>query len=746
MTPANDAPDNPSRRRALQTAGGGLAIAFLWLNAGPAKAMISARRQPGDAAAAMADGNPAFAPNAFIRIDSNGAVRLVIPSVEMGQSIYTGFAMLLAEELEVGLDQVKVEHAPPSTELYGMPLVGGQLTGGSTSTRSGWQVLREAGAVARTLLVSVAAARWKVPAAECSVVRGVITHGPTGRHTGYGDVASAAAALPMPGAVTLKTPVEFSLIGKPVRRVDAAGKVDGSLPFGIDVKVPGMKVATVQASPVFGGRLLRVDDSRARMVPGFVAVLRLDDAVAVVGEHFWAARKGMEALDIEWDNGPNAHLTTDALFAMLESAVGRVAPIVGRKAGLRPATGQTVSATYRLPMLAHATMEPLNATVHVTSDRCEIWAGSQVPVRCVDAAVAITGLTADEVVFHPQYLGGGFGRRLEHDYVEQAIHFAKQVPYPLQVIWTREEDIRQDIVRPPYLDRVEAVLDDSGLPVWFADRTTGPSVLARFMPAALTKDGLDGDIVECAAETPYDLPNVLVDWVRQDMPAGMRIGWWRGVGPLHNLYVVEGFIDELAHAVGQDPVSYRRRLLHKNPRTRAVLDLAAEKAGWGRKQAPGQGMGVAVGEPFGSHVAAVVEAAVGPDGLVRLSRVIVAVDCGIAINESSVEAQIQGGVLFGLSAALFSRVTVKDGAVEQSNFHDYRVLRINEVPVVEVHRVVSTESPGGLGELGTAIIAPALFNAVFAATGVRLRELPVDPAKLVTGVRPATTGPSGDHG
>ena len=709
-----------SRRAALQA--GGLALAFTWVGGGKAFAAISARQQPADAAAALADGNPAFAPNAFIRIDADGGVRLVMPMVEMGQAIYTGSAMLLAEELGVELDQVRVEHSPPNEALYGMPLLGGQITGGSTSTRGTYAVLREAGAVARTLLVGAAAAQWSVDPTSCTVARGVVSHPASNRQLGFGALAAAAAKLPMPAKVALKDPKDFKLIGLPLRRVDSASKVDGSTQFGIDVRVPGMKVATVKASPTLGGVLASVDDKAARAIPGVLDVLRIKDAVAVVGEHFWAAKRGLDALKIQWTPGQNATLTTQQLRSALADALAKDKAIVGKETGKRP-EGTLVQATYDLPMLAHATMEPLNTTVHVRPDGCEIWVGTQVPARCVSVAAKITGLAADKVVLHNQYLGGGFGRRLETDSVEQAVAFAR---------WTREEDIRHDIVRPMYHDDISAVVDGDGQILWFGDRISGGTVLGRWAPAFMGKDGMDGDLIECVAEPCYDLPNLKVEWVRHDMPSGLNVGWWRGVGPTHNLFVLESFIDELAQRAKKDPVAYRRAMLKKNPRTLAVLDLAADKIGWGKGALPPRvGRGVAVGDPFGSRVCAMVEVEVTPQGEVRLRRAVVALDCGIAVNASSIEAQIQGGLLFGLSAALFSEITLREGAIEQSNFHDYRMLRINESPPVEVHTVRSSEAPGGLGEVGTAIAAPALANAIFAATGVRLRALPVNRALLV---------------
>nr|WP_315249709.1 molybdopterin cofactor-binding domain-containing protein [uncultured Duganella sp.] len=713
-----------STRRSLLKAAG-LSVAFVWMaTPKPALALISPHRQAGDGKAAGADGRPAFAPNAFVRIDASGAIRLVMPMVEMGQAIYTGSCMLLAEELDVGLDQIQVEHAPPSDELYGMRLLKGQITGGSTSTRSTFSELRQAGAIARTLLVAAAAAKWKVAPESCVVERGVIHHRPSGRSVKYAQVAAAAGKLPDPGQVRLKDPHEFRLIGKPMARLDSADKVNGATRFGIDVSVPGMRVATVKASPVFGGKLVRVDERAARALPGVIDVLRIDNAVAVVATHFWAARRGLELLDIEWNNGANARLNTGQLRGALAASQASGKAILGREVGSKPA-GELIQATYKLPMLAHATMEPLNATVHVTSERCEIWAGTQVPTRVVANAAKITGLPVDSVVLHAQYLGGGFGRRLETDYVDQAVAFARLVRYPLKVIWTREEDIRHDIVRPMYHDVISAVVDASGYPLWFGDRICSATVLGRWRPGGMRKNGLDGDAIECAADLPYAVPNLKVEWVRHDMPPGLLVGWWRGVGALHNLFIVESFFDELAHRAKADPVTWRKALLRNNPRSTAVLELAAAKMGWGSKLPPRVGRGVALGEPFGSKVCAMVEVEVDAHGNVRLRRAVVAVDCGIPVNTGSIEAQIQGGLLFGLSAALFNEITIDNGAIRQSNFNDYRMIRMNETPNVEVHIVNSAEAPGGIGEVGTAIAAPALANAIFAATGVRLRELPI---------------------
>jgi len=719
-----DVPANPARRELIKQ--GGLVVAFLWL--GGASRVLGFPQ-----GTRLDEGHPQFAPNAFVRVASDGSVQLVMPCVEMGQGAYTGQATLLAEELDLGLDQITVEHAPANRQLYANTLLGDQATGGSTTIRFCWTSLRDAGAVARYMLVSAAAQRWKVDPSQCTTARGVVTHAGSGRTLRYGELAEAAAQIAPPPKPPLKDPKDFQLIGKSLRRVDTAGKVDGSLPFGIDIRLPGMKVATVRACPTFGGTLGAVDDTRTRAVPGVIKVVKLDNAVAVIAEHFWAAKKGMDVLDIQWERGAGASYTTEQLFKDLADASEHGTPILAREVGhVDKAQGKLVSATYQLPLLAHAAMEPINTTVHVHPDGCDIWVGTQVPARCVDVAMRVTGLPAEKIQVHNQYLGGGFGRRLFEDSIGQAVAVARQVDYPVKVLWTREEDITQDRYRPAYYDRISATLDAQGRPIAWTDRTTGASVMATFAPPAMGKNGLDPDLVECAAELPYQIPNMRVEWVRHDMPNGLPIGWWRGVGPTHNVFVVESFIDELAAAAGKDPLAYRRDILADNPRAKGVLELAAQKAGWGSGSLPARhGRGIALAAPFGSYLCVVTEVEVSPQGEVKLLRAVAAVDCGTVINPNTVEAQIQGGLVFGWSAALYSGITLKEGAVEQRNFNDYRVLRLNQTPPIEVHLVASQEVPGGIGETGTVMAMPSLTNAIFAATGVRLRTLPIDRAALV---------------
>ena len=685
-----------------------------------------------------------FSPNAFIRIDRDGRVTLIMHKVEMGQGTYTSMSMLLAEELEVDLGDVRLEHAPADDARYAEPLFGVQETGGSTSVRGNWEPLRRAGASARSLLVAAAAATWSVDPASCHAARGSVIHDPTNRSLGYGALVDKAATLRVPSRVPLKDPKDFKLIGTPAKRVDAPAKVDGTAQFGIDVRLAGMKVATVAACPVFGGKLASVDDAKAKAIPGVRQIVRLEDAVAVVADHMWAAKQGLAALDIRWDDGPIAGLATaDIVRALAEASQkpGVVARAEGDAAAALAGADRKIEAVYELPFLAHATLEPVNCTVHVRPDGCDLWLGTQVPTFTQTAAAKLTGLPRGKVRVHNHLLGGGFGRRLEVDFVVRAVQIAKQVSGPVKVVWTREEDIQHDMYRPYYYDRIAAGLDAGGKPVAWTHRVTGSSIMARVASELFPKNlrviralglhqlmasikGLDTDAVEGAVEPPYDLPNIRVEYVRQE-PPGIPTAFWRGVGPTHSIFVVESFIDELAAAARQDPVAYRRALLDRSPRAKAVLDLAAEKAGWGQPLPPRSARGVALLHAFGSYIAQVAEVAVSPQGDVRVTRVVCAVDCGTIVNPDTVKAQMEGGIVFGVTGALFGEITIKGGRVEQHNFKDYRMLRINEAPVIEVHLVPSTETPGGVGEPGTSCVMPAVANAIFAATGTRIRKLPV---------------------
>ena len=707
-----------SRRGFLQVgavAGGGL--------------MLSLSLPFANGKAAASDG---FAPNAFIRIQGDGQIVLTMPYVEMGQGTYTSIPMLIAEELEVGLKQVQVEHAPPNEKLYGNPLIGGvQATGNSNAIRAAWQPLRQAGAIARTMLVSAAAKRWNVEPASCRAQSGEVVHAPTRRSIKYGALAADAARMPVPEKVALKRPQDFKLIGTPAKRLDTPAKVNGTAVYGIDVRPPGVKIATLAQSPVFGGRVKNLDDTAAKAVKGVHQIVRLDDAVAVVADHMGAAKKGMAALVIEWDDGPHAKLNTEDIVGELEKATlksGAVAQTVGDTGTAMASAATKVEAIYQVPFLAHATMEPMNCTVHVRKDSCEVWVGNQVLARAQAAAAQVTGLPLDKVVVHNHLIGGGFGRRLEIDGVKRAVEIAKHVDGPVKVVWTREEDIQHDMYRPYFFDRISAGLDEKGMPVAWNHRFAGSSIIARWGPPFFNH-GLDPDTTEGAINLAYALPNVHVEYVRVE-PPGIPTAFWRSVGPSHNVFVTESFIDELAAAAKQDAVVYRRALLDKAPRAKAVLDLAAQKAGWGQPLPKRVGRGVSLQFVFATYMAQVVEVEVSKDGAVRVRRVICAVDCGTVVNPDTVRAQIQGAIIFGITAALYGEITVKDGRVQQTNFDTYQMLRMNEAPAIEVHIVQSFEPPGGMGETGTSAIVPAVTNAIFAATGKRLRRLPIDATSL----------------
>jgi len=708
-----------SRRRFLvasAAAGGGLMLSL---------ALLAGRSE----AAAT------FAPNAFIRIGSDGLVVLTMPYVEMGQGTYTSIPMLIAEELEVRLDHVRLEHAPPNEKLYANPLLSVQATGNSNAMRGAWRPLRRAGATARVMLVGAAAKRWAVDAKDCRAQEGEVLHGPTGRRLTYGELAGEAANIPVPKSVTLKSRADFKLIGTPARRLDVSGKVNGTALYGIDARPPGVKIATLAQSPAFGGRVKSLDDTAAKAVNGVRQIVRLDDAVAVVADHMGAAKKGLAALKIEWDDGPHANLATEDIVRELEQATLKPAALaqnIGNADAAIASAVTKVEATYQVPFLAHAAMEPMNCTVHFRGGECEIWLGSQAVARVQRMAAEEAGLPPEKVIVHNHLLGGGFGRRLEADGAVRAVQIAKQVDGPVKVVWTREEDIQHDMYRPYWFDRISAGLDGQGRPLAWKNRFAGSSVIARWLPPFFSK-GLDPDSTEGAIDLSYDLPNFHVEYARIE-PPGIPTAFWRSVGPSHNVFVTESFVDELALAAKQDAVAYRRALLGKSPRAKAVLDLAAQKAAWGSPLPQGSGRGAALQSVFGSYMAQVAEVEVSKeDGGVRIRRVVCAVDCGTVVNPNTVEAQIQSGIIFGATAALYGEISLKGGRVEQSNFDTYQVIRIDEAPAIEVHIVDSKKPPGGMGETGTSAIVPAIANAIFAATGKRLRKMPVDPALLKQG-------------
>ncbi|HYU33132.1 MAG TPA: xanthine dehydrogenase family protein molybdopterin-binding subunit [Thermoanaerobaculia bacterium] len=665
-------------------------------------------------------------PNAFIRIAPDDTVTILLKHSEMGQGIYTSLPMVVAEELECDWSKVRSEHAPADL-AYAHTVFGIQMTGGSTSTWESFDQLRTAGAAAREMLIAAAAARWGVPAGECRAENGFVIHGE--RRARFGELAEAAAELPVPEAPKLKDPKDWKIIGRPTRRLDSPAKITGKAEFGMDVRRPGMLVALVARSPVFGGKAKSFRAGKAKAVPGVVDVIEIPSGIAVLGEHFWAARLGRDVLEVDWEPGSFAGHSTTAQREDFHDRVRTDGTVAATKGDVKAAFGravQEVEAEYEVPYLSHAMMEPLNCTAEVRPDACEIWTGTQFQTGDQAAAAQIAGLKPEQVHVHTTFLGGGFGRRANprSDFVSEAVHLAKAAGRPVKVVWTREDDLRGGYYRPMWVSRLRAGLDSEGKPIAWSHTVVGQSILAGSPFASMIKNGVDETSVEGAADSPYlaAVADHRVDLHSPDLP--IPVLWWRSVGHSHTAFVVESFIDELAHAAKKDPVAFRRELLPEGSRHRRVLDSAAEAFGWGKPLPAGHGAGIAVHESFGSVVAQAAEVSVD-QGRIRVHRVVCAIDCGPVVNPAGVEAQMQSGIVYGLSAALYGEITFRDGRVEQSNFHDYPVLRMSEMPKVEVHIARSTEKMGGAGEPGTPPIAPAVANALFAVTGKRLRQLPL---------------------
>ena len=665
--------------------------------------------------------------NGWVRVGSDNTITIICHRSEMGQGTYTSIPMLVAEELEVDVSRVKIEMAG-ADPIYINSLLGGQLTGGSTSVRDAFDSMRKAGAQARMMLISAAANEWKIPESDCHAENGMVIS-KDGKKVSYGLLAAKAALLPVPKEVTLKDAKTWKIIGKPVKRLDTLAKVTGKAEYGIDVQLPGMLIASLAQCPVLGGKPLSVDDAKAKSMPGVIAVVKIDDGVAVVANSFWQAKTARDALNITWDNGKGATLSSAGISQKLKDALAKPAATLKKTGDADKAmngAAKKLEASYELPFLAHATMEPMNFTADVRADGCDIYGPTQFPQMAEGVAMQITGLPKEKVKVHTTFLGGGFGRRIDVDFIVQAVQISKAVGKPVKLIWTREDDMTHDFYRPVSLTTVSGGLDATGKPVAMKFRLTSPSVTARLFPA-FVKDGVEPFMAE-AALVPYDIANTNVELAIHD--AGVRVGYWRSVSHALNCFANESFVDEMASAAGKDPIEYRMAMLDgkEAERFRNVLSIATAQAGWG-KASIGRFQGVALMEGYGTYVAQISEISINKDG-VRVHKVTCAVDCGTMVNPDIVKAQIESSVAYGMSAVLLSKITFKDGKVEQTNFHDYQVLRMNQMPVVDVHLVASTEKPGGIGEPVTATCGPSVANAVFAATGRRIRKLPILAADL----------------
>ena len=671
--------------------------------------------------------------NAFVRIGSDESVTVISNHSEMGQGIYTSLPMLLNEELEADWARVRVESSAVDA-VYNHTVFGLIMTGGSTTTNSEYDRFRKMGAMARIMLITAAAQSWNVAPQTCHAEKGYVIHTPTGRRASYGSLAETASRIAPPQDIPLKDPKDFTLVGTPVHRLDTPSKTNGTAQFGLDVYIPGMLTAVVARAPVFGGKVISFNADRAKAIPGVVNVVQVPSGVAVIGKGFWPAKLGREKLEINWDDGPGAAISTVAMrenFSALSKTPGAVARKAGDPAAALASAAKTITAEYEVPYLAHCMMEPLNTVVDLHEDRCEIWTGTQFQTGDRAAAAKVAGLKPEQVTLHTTLLGGGFGRRANPacDFVTEATEVAKAAKVPVKVVWTREDDIRGGWYRPMWYDHFAAGLDANGNPVAWTHTIVGQSIMTGTMFEAFgVKNGIDSASVEGAADILYGIPNLQVELhtPKNEVP----VQWWRSVGHSHTGFSVEAFLDEVAHAGGKDPYQLRRTLLAAQPRMLAVLDLAAQKANWEGALPAGRARGIATHFSFDSYVAQVAEVSVEKDGTVHVHRVVAAVDCGQTVNPDTVKAQLEGGIIFGLTAALKTEITFDKGRVQQRNFNDYPMLRMFESPVIEVFIVPSTEHPTGVGEPGVPPVAPAVANAIFAATGKRVRRLPINPEDL----------------